>query len=123
MLFVHPANEGTEFFIEFIHSVNQSPVREFFEICDGAITLIAVEFTDFGAGMPTEPEGEQIMTRTPDGIRIENFNRSLNQMNIIVGHMTEHFLHITNETISLNELAQPGTLMEITHKRLNIWQR
>jgi hypothetical protein len=123
VLLAHPAYEGIQFKIEFIHSVNKSPVVEFFEIRGGAIILTALEFTAFGAGMPTAPEAGQTMIVTEDGIRIENFERTISSLNYIVGHATYHVLHIGAESVPLNELAQPGTLLHITYQQLNIWQR
>ena len=65
--------------------------------------------------MPTEAQDEQIMLRTPEGnIRIENFNRTINSLNYIVGHVTYHVLYIGNERVVLNEIAQSGTLIELT---------
>jgi hypothetical protein len=117
-----PAAENKEFSIEFIHSVNKSPVTEFFEIRNGAITLTAAEFTDFGAGMPVYAQENQTMFRTPEGsIRIENFNRTITELNYIVGY-TYHVLHVNNQHFALNDPGRPGTHIKITVQELNIWR-
>ena len=50
---VYPCPEGTEFKVEFIHSVNLSPVIDHFAAGDGIIRATIAEYYTFGAGMPT----------------------------------------------------------------------
>jgi hypothetical protein len=78
-----------------MHSVNQSRVTEIFEVREGQIVLTAVEFETFGAGMLTELEPGQTMTRLEGGVmRIDGFNRTVYDMQILVGQYTDHKLHI-----------------------------
>lgn len=119
-LFSHPAPEGTFFSVKFIHSVNQSPVAEIFEIRNETIKLSALEFEDFGAGMPTDYE---IITLPSGRMRIENFDRATENLNYIVGRATELVLYIENMRVPLSDIAEPGTLIEVNFKRLNFWNR
>jgi len=103
----HPLIEGAEFSISYWHSVNQSMVSEIFEIRQGKITLIALEFESFGAGMPTELEPGQSLTRLPRGkMRIDGFNRSANTFDFLIGQDTNHVLYITYQSFEL----RPGLL-------------
>jgi hypothetical protein len=78
-----------------MHSVNKSRVTEIFEVRNGQIVLNAVEFETFGAGMATELEPGQTMTRLEGGVmRIDGFNRTIYDMQVLVGQNTDHTLHI-----------------------------
>ena len=112
-MFEHPVYEGAVFSINFIHSVNQSPVSEVFEIRHGGIMLTALEFEDFGAGMPVEAEPGQQLIRTENGLRLENINREVYRLNYMVGHGVCISLHIGELRVKLRELAQPGALVTI----------
>ena len=100
-----PLEENGEFAIEFIHSVNQSPVREFFSAENGMIRLKAVRFYSFGAGMQSDLEGGLIMSRDGDAMIISGYNTSFKELNYIVGTVSDHLLFLNNKTISLRELC------------------
>ena len=80
-------------------------VSEIFEIRQGKIILTALEFESFGAGMPTELEAGQSLTRLPNGVmRIDGFNRSAKFLDFFIGQ--NHSLHINGQSIEL----KPGRL-------------
>ena len=123
---IHPTGEGTVFSVEYIHSINQSHVAEIFEVRHNAINLMALEFEDFGAGMPTELEQGQSLIHLPDGrMRIEGFgnDRTMDGLRYMVGHAADLVLYIEHKRVHLNELAEPGTVVEFTFLRLNFWRR
>ena len=97
--------EDGEFAIEFIHSVNQSPVRETFVIEEGVIRLKKIRFYSFGAGIPSELEESWIISRDGDAMVISGFNTSFEEINFIVGTVSDHLFFINGETISLRELC------------------
>jgi len=97
--------DGGEFAIEFIHSVNQSPVRETFRLDGRHIRPLSVRFYSFGAGMNTGLEDGQIMERDGDAVIITGFNRAFDELNYIVGTVSDHLLIINGETVSLRELC------------------
>jgi len=116
-------SEGEEFSVSFIHSVNISPVTEIFQIRGGEIVLTAVEFETFGAGMPTELEPGQTLIRLDDGVmRVEGFDRAVD-LRYMIGHATEHALHLGELEIPLKNLEAPGQPVLFAYERLNIWQR
>ena len=95
--------DGGEFAIEFIHSVNQSPVRETFKLEGRTIRPVSVRFYAFGAGMQTDWEAGQTMERDGDAMVITGFNRAFSELNYIVGTVSDHLLMIGGETISLRD--------------------
>jgi hypothetical protein len=97
--------EAAEFSIEFIHSVNQSPVRETFRTEGGMIRPHALRFYSFGAGMPSDLEEGQTMARDGDAMVISGFSAAYRELNYIVGTVSDHLLFINGETVSLRDLC------------------
>ena len=98
--------EGSEeFAIEFIHSVNQSPVREFYRAEGRMIRPTTVRFSSFGAGMRSDLEDGQTMSREGDALVISGFNASFRELNYIVGTVSDHLLIIKDQSLSLRELC------------------
>jgi len=100
-----PLGEHEEFAIEFIHSVNQSPIREYFRIENGMIRAFAVWFSSFGAGMESDLGEGQTLSRDGDAMVLSGLNVSFRELNYIVGTISDHFLIINGEPISLRELG------------------
>ena len=100
--------ENAEFSIEFIHSVNQSPVREKFRVQDKKIMPQETLFYSFGAGMQSDIEPGQIMSRDGDALIISGFDTAYTELNYIVGTVSDHILSIEGRlpmAISLRELC------------------
>ncbi|MDR1866686.1 MAG: DUF1850 domain-containing protein [Treponema sp.] len=93
------------FSIEFIHSVHQSPVIETFRVEKNAIYSYSVKFYDFGAGMQTNKEDGQTLTRDGEAFVLKGLNRSFKELNYIVGTVSDHILTVNNIPISLRELC------------------
>ncbi|MCL1877494.1 MAG: DUF1850 domain-containing protein [Defluviitaleaceae bacterium] len=116
-MFSHLVSEGDGFTVWFIHSVNQSPVAEIFEIRNEEIVLSALEFEDFGAGMPTEIQPGQALTHLPCGTMRIDGGFDTGEIRYMVGRATDFVLYVGTERVMLNELADPGTLVEFSIRR------
>jgi hypothetical protein len=108
--------ETGSFAIEFIHSVNQSPVRESFGTEGGRIRPLAVRFFSFGAGMQSDLGEGQTMSRDGDAVVITGFTNSFEALNYIVGTVSDHLLIINGEPISLRELCGKNAHITINLK-------
>lgn len=108
-----PLQEPKEFAIEFTHSVNNSPVREFFIIEDGMIRLTAVRFYSFGAGVQSDVEEGQVLSRDGDAMVISGFRSEFERLNLILGAVSDHRLIVNGETISLQELCGKNARISI----------
>ena len=106
-------NDGSEFAIEFIHSVHNSPVRETFRIEDTVIRPMEVRFSSFGAGMQSDMEEGLKLSQDGDTLIISGFSRSFSQMNYIVGTVSDHLLFFDEATFSLRELCGRNTHITI----------
>jgi hypothetical protein len=93
------------FAIEFVHSVNNSPVREIFRAEGNGIRPVAARFYSFGAGMQSDLEAGQVLSRDGDAMVISGPDRCYNELNYIVGTVSDHLLIISDETVSLRDLC------------------
>ena len=107
-----PLDEFGEFAVEFTHSVNQSPVRETFRVKDGRLVLESVRFYSFGAGIQSDLEEGQKLSRDGDAMILSGFKVSFSELSFIIGTVSDHVLFINNEIISLRERF--GTNAQIT---------
>lgn len=98
--------EGSEFAVEFIHSVNKSPVRDVFVIKDGEIVADRTIYSAFGAGVQTEIEDGQKLEYDKDGnMVVSGFNIVFPKVKYIVGTVSDHILYIQDEAVSLRDLC------------------
>ena len=106
--------DGDRFAIEFIHSVNQTPVRDIFLIDSGELLPVETVFYGFGAGMQTELTAGQQLVHNPDGsLSIIGFTQRLPQLNYIVGTVSDHVLYRDDGTTSLRTLCGKNTAVTI----------
>ena len=108
-----PLGETGEFAIEFVHSVHQSPVRETFRARGKEIQPVAVRFFSFGAGMPSDMEKGQTLTRDGDALVLSGFSASFRELSYIVGTVSDHLLLVNGETVSLRNLCGKNAHIKI----------
>ena len=98
---------GDVFSIEFIHSVNKSPVIDYFEIREDGIYGIKTVYYGFGAGVPTELEEGQELSYGEDGsMIISGFELKMSSLIYRVGTVSDHILCLEEGTeISLRDLC------------------
>jgi len=98
------AEDGLMFSVEFIHSVNQTPVKDTFIIEDGEIKAYSTLYRSFGAGVQTALEGNQKMTYDEEGnMIITGFDITYDPLRYIVGTVSDHILTFGGEEISLRD--------------------
>ena len=94
-----------EFSVEFIHSVNKSPVIEFYQFnSKNEIFVTKCIYYNFGAGVETELENEEVLTYGDDGSMIvDSINRKINNLIYTVGTIYDHILKINDKQINLSK--------------------
>ncbi len=113
-----PVKEKTGFSVTFIHSVNNSPVTDVYEIRDGKIYVIKTIYYSFGAGVQTEIEEGQTLEYGKNGSMIvSGFNRQMDHLSYIVGTVSDHVLEINGSTISLTELCGRNSTVRFSFGR------
>ena len=99
-------DEGTEFSVEFIHSVNKSPVKDVFRVENGQIVAARTIYSAFGAGVQTEIEDGQKLEFDEDGnLVVSGFDIVFPRVDYLVGTVSDHILEIQGESISLRDLC------------------
>ena len=115
---VHPADSFT---VTYTHSVNKSPVTDYFVITGTyEIMVTKTRFFSYGAGIPEPEPGQKI--RTKDGyIEISNIDRILPSYRLFIGLFADHRLTFAGEpTLHLAELAQPQTTLVFEIRRASV---
>ena len=102
--------EGDEFTIEFVHSIERTPVREVFRIeNDYKIYLVGTVYESFGTGLPTTPDEGAELVLEGGKIRITGMHRKLEPFLVAVSPVPGHVLTVGGEEVALADLAKPGT--------------
>lgn len=111
-----------EFYMEFTHSVNRTPVREYYELQDGKIFLTRAEYVSFGAGMPEVPETPGAALTLADGVlHLDHINRPMSEFIYRVGTVAQHTLHINGKDIPLILLAPPQTALRFQYLHVSAY--
>ncbi|NLW57000.1 MAG: DUF1850 domain-containing protein [Firmicutes bacterium] len=113
-----PVKEGEEFSVTFVHSVNQTPVTDVYQIKKGKIYVVRTIYYAFGAGVQSELEEGQSLEYGRDGSMIvSGFNRRMEHLSYIVGTVSDHTLQIGGELISLRGLCGRNTTVQFVSGR------
>lgn len=106
LIAAYPMNEGDEFSVTFVHSVNNSPVTDVYKIHNSNIFVVRTIYYSFGAGVQTEIEADQTLEYGEDGSMIvSGFQRPMDKLSYIVGTVSDHILKINTKSISLRDLC------------------
>ena len=101
-----PIEDGSEFSVEFIHSVNKKPLIDVYVIKDGQIFIERTVYAAFGAGVQSELEEGQTLEYDEKGnIVVSGFDTPFPKVTYVVGTVSDHLLGIEGESISLTELC------------------
>ena len=99
-------SEGDEFSVTFIHSVNQYPLTDVYEIRDSKIYVVRTIYNNFGAGVQTEIEEGQTLEINENGeMVVSGFELEMPWLSYIVGTVSDHTLTLHEKKISLRELC------------------
>ena len=100
------AKDGFSFSVEFVHSVNQTPVKDAYIIENGEIRALSTTYRSFGAGVQTALEEGQTMTYDQEGnMVITGFDITYDPLRYIVGTVSDHILEMNGEEISLRNMC------------------
>ncbi len=100
------AEEGLIFSVEFIHSVNQTPVKDAYIIENGQIKAHSTTYRSFGAGVQTSlNEGEKMTYDDEGDMVITGFDITYDSLTYIVGTVSDHILELDGKEISLRDLC------------------
>ncbi|MDT8858674.1 DUF1850 domain-containing protein [Alkalihalobacillus sp. MEB130] len=100
VFFEAPIEQNDTFYHEYLHSVELSPVREYFKV-DEHYKLIATESwtKSFGAGLPYETKDK---LENIDGFFVIHEERELEYLNILPSHLYPHSFHFKDQSVDLS---------------------
>ena len=103
----YPVESGDTFSVEFIHSVNKSPVRDFYQCREGGeIWNTQCVYYGFGAGVEEILlEGETLSYGDNGEMIVSGIDHRIDPMILVVGTISDHTLYLGEETISLRDLC------------------
>ena len=108
-------SEGDEFSVTFIHSVNQYPLTDVYQIRNHKIYVVRTSYNNFGAGVQTEIEPGQKLEYGENGeMIVSGFDREMPWLSYIVGTVSDHILTVNGEEISLRELCGRNSKVEFS---------
>ena len=115
ILFSAPAEFGTQFSTRFIHSVQKTPVEEFFIVnddCDGFI-LKSTRYQSFGVGLPfLESDGS--FRCEGDYFIMDNLNRSIKTLDLRPGVGTELSINVNDQILPIYKIVPLGSLVRVS---------
>lgn len=113
--------KNEEFYVSFIHSVNKTPVIDYYEIRDDGIYVIKTKYYSFGAGVQTKVSDEEKLSYDEDGgMIVSGFNKKISDLSYVVGKVSDHILGISGLEYSLIEVAGKGAYVEFKQEKKNI---
>lgn len=112
-----------DFNIRFIHSVNRTPVNEYYKIDNNKFILYKTCFYSYGAGMS---DGSDIPNSSihynDDGlIEIESLNKEFEKVTYYVGTFANHTLLAGNKEFMLKDLIEPKCPAVFEIKKVSIY--
>ncbi len=118
-----PADAGMEFSTRFIHSVQKTPVEEFFvvnEDRDGFL-LLRTRYYSFGVGLPFLPTDGSFY-REGDSFVMDEMNRPLPEIQFRPGLATELTILLPGQELTLTDRVPTGSLVRVAvMPRWRLW--
>jgi len=115
----YPMKMGERFSVEFIHSVNKSAVRDYYELREnGEIYVVETHYYGFGAGVQTELNPGETLEYGEDGsMIIKNIDKQIPNLIYVVGTVSDHVLRVNGGEISLRQLCGRNSKVLFTVER------
>ena len=115
VLFTTTATAGMQLSTRFIHSVQKTPVEEYFivnEDCSGFV-LNSTRYHSFGVGLPFL-ESDGAFRREGDSFIMDNLDRPIEILELRPGVGTELSLTVEGQRLPLYEMVPLGSLVRVS---------
>lgn len=122
-VFVHRIRPNDTFSTTYIHSVELSPVREYFRIDKYfRIVLYETQFSSCNTGLPTTLSGDEKLYIDGDHLRISNMDRVVPGLDLWVNEKYGNRLQLGEGTV-LNLPSLAGdTLLKVTVEEITLFK-
>ncbi|MDO5028343.1 MAG: DUF1850 domain-containing protein [Bacillota bacterium] len=112
-----------EFNVDFTHSVNKTPVKEFYKIKGQGFNLYKAEFSSYGAGMSDGADFLQGQIYYGENNEIYlSLDKDFDIITYYVGTVADHRLTYKDKTLHLNQLLKAQSPAQLAIKRLSLYQ-
>ncbi len=103
--------EDAKFILTFVHSVEKTPVYEFYEVlADGTLYLYKTRYSSMGAGLLFQAEGS---FEIKDGFFEAEIFRKFKEISLRVSHLDGHGIVFNNGKVMFKEIAQINDSLKI----------
>ncbi len=122
VVFMQRVSPGESFALAFIHSVEKSPVTDYFRVDgDYRIVLYETAFRSLNTGLPATLAAGERLARTDQEFRLSIPDRVLPEIQLWVDRQYEGSLTIGGRRISLADLAG-NTLLQVRVRKAPFWE-
>ena len=124
LLFAWAADKGERFEVEFVHSLNLSPIVDVFEVTGEGFILRESIFSSLGAGSPTPADHPGSELIHSNGVfRLIGIDKPMNSLTILTQDTPNHRISFGEREAFLLELVGSGKSVTIEIKRLPLAAR
>ena len=121
-VFTQRVSPGETFSLSFVHSVEKSPVTDYFRIDDACrIVLYETTFRSLNTGLPATISEGQTLTRTEQGFRLSVIDGVLPHIQLWVNRRYAGVLNIAGKVVSRADLAG-DTLLQVKVRKVLLWE-
>jgi hypothetical protein len=121
-VFMQRVSPGETFSLAFVHSVEKSPVTDYFRIDDAfRIVLYETAFRSLNTGLPATISAGQTLSRTDQGFRLSILDRVIPDIQLWVDERYAGALEIGGTDVSLAALAG-NTLLQVRVRKAPLWE-
>jgi len=121
-VFMQRVSPGESFSLTFIHSVEKSPVADFFRLDDDyRIVLYETAFRSLNTGLPATLSKGERLSRTAQGYRLSIPDRVIPDIRLWVDRQYAGALTIGARRIPLADLAG-NTLLQFKVRKAPLWE-
>jgi len=114
-------DRGDYFSIWYLHSVNKSPVEDFFYIGPGnCIILSKSVFYSFGAGVPSASSDGGEFRVYEDRIEVTGINRRIDDFFLFIGVTADHRFRMNGGEVILSHVIAPQKNIRIAVNRVSL---
>lgn len=120
---IDKAENYREFYISYNHSVNRTPVNEYYRIDDGTFILDKATFYSYGAGMSETGEyGSANPVVVNNMVLIDDIDKEFKRFTVYAGVFANHCLNTGSKKIYFSQIVKPQTSVTFEVKKVSLYQ-
>ena len=120
VVYQQQVDRGLKFAIKYTHSVENTPVWDYFKVLEGDILLTSTKYMSYGAGLPFLNKNDYQIEN--DKFVIKEINTKLAQIPLRVSDYAKHKLVIDDQVYRLYKLTATQNLVMIKVEEKNLYQ-